>query len=132
MGTAQPAAPALRLEGVTLDCSDPRRLAEFYRQLLGSAETRKDSDHWVSIKEPNNQLSISFQKADHYRPPVWPSEPDQPQMMLHLEIRVSDLREACAKAERLGATQLEHQPQPHVRVYADPEGHPFCLFVEQT
>jgi catechol 2,3-dioxygenase-like lactoylglutathione lyase family enzyme len=129
MGSAQPATPSLVLEGVTLDCSDPRRLAQFYRQLLGSTETREDSDSWVTITEPTNQLSISFQKANHYRPPVWPPEPDRPQMMLHLEIRVSDLPEACAKAESLGATQLAHQPQPNVRVYADPAGHPFCLFV---
>jgi hypothetical protein len=28
-----------------------------------------------------------------------------------------------------GATLAEFQPQAHVRVYLDPEGHPFCLWV---
>jgi extradiol dioxygenase family protein len=99
---------------------------------MGSTETGEDNDGWVSIKDPTSQIWISFQKAGHYRPPVWPPEPDQVQMMVHLEIRVDDLDAACALAERLGATQMTYQPQPHVRVYADPDGHPFCLFVPES
>jgi len=49
--------------------------------------------------------------------------------MLHLEIKVDDLAAAAARAESLGATRMEFQPQDHVRVYADPAGHPFCLFI---
>jgi hypothetical protein len=30
----------------------------------------------------------------------------------------------------LGATVAEFQPQGHVRVCLDPDGHPFCLYVE--
>ena len=30
----------------------------------------------------------------------------------------------------LGATLAEFQPQDDVRVYLDPAGHPFCLWVE--
>ena len=52
--------------------------------------------------------------------------------MAHLEIRVADLDGACALAERLGATAMEFQPQPNVRVYADADGHPFCLFIPQA
>lgn len=118
------------LAGVTFDCTDTRRLADFYRQLLGSTETSEDNEGWVSIKDPTSQIWISFQSASHYRRPVWPPEPDRPLMMAHLEIRVSDLEAACALAESLGATQLAYQPQEHVRVYADPDGHPFCLFAE--
>lgn len=124
-------AAATSLVGVTFDCSDTRRLADFYRNLLGSTETGEDNDGWVSIKDPTSQIWISFQKAAHYRPPVWPPEADKAQMMAHLEIRVDDLAEASARAEALGATQMSVQPQSHVRVYADPDGHPFCLFVPE-
>lgn len=121
--------PLVRLEGVTLDCVDPRALAQFYRQLLGATETREESDPWVTIAEPVNGISISFQRSDHYRPPVWPPEADEPLPMAHLELAVRDLDQACAHAESLGARPMSFQPQENVRVYADPEGHPFCLFV---
>ncbi|WP_406396104.1 VOC family protein [Streptomyces sp. NBC_00887] len=29
----------------------------------------------------------------------------------------------------MGATLEEHQPQEGVRVFRDPHGHPFCLFL---
>jgi hypothetical protein len=50
-------------------------------------------------------------------------------MSVHLDIRVEDLEEACAHAEKAGATMAEFQPQDHVRVFLDPVGHPFCLYL---
>jgi len=35
-------------------------------------------------------------------------------------------------AQAQGARLAEHQPQEHVRVMLDPEGHPFCLFPDDT
>lgn len=130
--TAGHATTGTALVGVTFDCSDTRRLAGFYRELIGSTETGEDDEGWVSIKDPTSQIWISFQKASYYRPPVWPPEPEKVQMMAHLEIRVDDLDAACALAESLGATQMSYQPQSHVKVYADPDGHPFCLFVPES
>lgn len=49
-------------------------------------------------------------------------------MMMHLDIAVEDLEKGVAWALELGATLAEHQPQPHVRVMLDPDGHLFCLF----
>ena len=49
--------------------------------------------------------------------------------MLHLDIRVDDLDAAGALAVAAGAVLAEHQPQDDVRVYLDPAGHPFCLFL---
>ena len=57
-------------------------------------------------------------------------------MMMHLDIRVEDLQEAGAHARAsgaharaCGARLAEAQPQPDVRVYLDPAGHLFCLWV---
>jgi hypothetical protein len=50
-------------------------------------------------------------------------------MMIHLDIEVRDLDAAGAHAQRLGATLAEFQPQKDVRVWLDPVGHPFCLWV---
>jgi glyoxalase superfamily protein len=51
-------------------------------------------------------------------------------MMMHLEIRVDDLRAAADQAVALGATLAVFQPQEDVRVCLDPAGHPFCLYIE--
>jgi len=129
MTTAAQAGTSFTLRGVTLDCEDPRQLAAFYRELLGLSETREGGTDWVTIGDPTGGILISFQRALHYRPPVWPPEVEGQQMMLHLDIQVDDLTAAAARAESLGATRMEFQPQDDVRVYADPAGHPFCLFV---
>ena len=58
-----------------------------------------------------------------------PSTTGNQQMMMHLDIEVDDLDAAGAEAIEAGATLAEFQPQQHVRVYLDPAGHPFCLWV---
>jgi hypothetical protein len=50
-------------------------------------------------------------------------------MQMHLDIEVADLAAACARVEEAGATAALYQPQPDVRVYLDPAGHPFCLWI---
>ena len=74
---------------------------------------------------------LSFHIEDIYVPPVWPAKPGEQQMMLHLEIRVEDLEAACAHARDCGATLADYQPQDDVRVHLDPDGHPFCLYLEK-
>ena len=60
------------------------------------------------------------------QPPTWP-DGDRPKQM-HLDVTVSDLDEAEARAVGLGATTPTKQPQPdRWRVLLDPAGHPFCL-----
>ena len=49
---------------------------------------------------------------------------------MHLDIEVDDLEAAGAQAVAAGAFLAEHQPQEDVRVYLDPAGHPFCLWVD--
>jgi hypothetical protein len=50
-------------------------------------------------------------------------------MMMHLEIQVDDLETAGEHARECGAILADFQPQEDVRVYLDPAGHPFCLWV---
>ncbi len=39
---------------------------------------------------------------------------------------------AVADAAGLGATLADFQPQDDVRVMLDPEGHPFCLYLDEA
>lgn len=121
--------PYLRLSATVLDAPDPRQLAAFYRDLLGW-EIKVDEPTWVMLANPRGGPGLSFQLEPNYVPPKWPSTKDDQQMMLHLDIGVQDLSTAGAHAESLGALLADFQPQEHVRVYLDPVGHPFCLFLE--
>lgn len=114
------------LSGVVLDSPDPRALADFYCRLLGW-KIGSDEDGWVTVVGPNGGTQLSFQGEGSYRRPTWPTEPDRQQMMLHLDFDVDDLEAADAHAVAVGATPTSWQPQPHVRVYTDPDGHVFCF-----
>ena len=119
----------MRLSGVVLDAPDARELAGFYRRLLGW-DVGQDEPEWVTLVSPDGGAGLSFQSDSEYVPPVWPAEAGAQQMMMHLDVAVSDLAEASAHAQRAGATLAEFQPQEDVRVHLDPAGHPFCLFLD--
>ena len=120
--------PSLRLSGIVLDSPDARQLADFYHRLLGWPVSKSDPN-WVMLSPPGDGPGLSFQTEPAYVRPVWPSSLDHQQMMLHLDIEVEDLAAAGARAERVGAVLAEFQPQTDVRVYLDPAGHPFCLWM---
>jgi hypothetical protein len=83
------------------------------------------------LRPPNGGVGIAFQTETDYTRPVWPAEPDDQQMMMHLEIGVDNLESATALATTAGATVADYQPQDDVRVCLDPAGHPFCLWLDQ-
>jgi catechol 2,3-dioxygenase-like lactoylglutathione lyase family enzyme len=123
-----PQSPRFSLATVVLDCPDAHELADFYGKLLGWPVTLSEPD-WVLLRAPDGGTGLSFQSEVDYRPPVWPEGPGEQQKMLHLDIRVDDLDEAGTHALDVGARLAEYQPQDDVRVYFDPAGHPFCLFI---
>ena len=111
-----------------LDAPDARALADFYRRLLGWTVERAEAD-WVLLSAPDGGPTLSFQTEAAYVRPTWPAGPGDQQMMMHLDIKVDDLDAAGAHAVAAGAVLAEYQPQEKVRVYLDPAGHPFCLWV---
>jgi Glyoxalase-like domain len=72
----------------------------------------------------------------HLPEPTWPEGP-RPQM-LHLDTTVPTLSELYlqhTRALELGARLLldrSDDPDEPLFVYADPAGHPFCIFVAQN
>ena len=120
--------PRMTLSGIVLDAPDARDLAAFYQRLLGWIVVQDDPD-WVKLSPPGGGAGLSFQSERAFRRPVWPADPGDQQMMVHLDVEVDDLRAAGAHALAAGAVLAEYQPQDDVRVYLDPDGHPFCLFI---
>ena len=120
--------PPMTLTAAVLGAPDAGVLAAFYRELLGWG-TRADEPGWVALAAPGAGAGLSFQTEEGHVPPVWPAGPGDQQMMMHLDIEVDDLEAAGAHAVRCGATLAEYQPQDDVRVYLDPAGHPFCLWI---
>jgi len=138
-------APFPRWRQVVLDTTDARGLAEFYRQLLGfgyrlgdeppgpGADDERGRD-WLVIRDPAGSLpGIAFQQTAGIRETTWPD--DQVPQQAHLDLAVpskAELDVQHARAMSLGArlrldrSDDEHEP---LRVYADPSGHLFCLFV---
>jgi catechol 2,3-dioxygenase-like lactoylglutathione lyase family enzyme len=114
---------------VTLSSPDPPVLARFYACLLGW-EIETEDPGWVTLRNLHGGIGLAFHIEDEYAPPVWPSEPGKQIMMAHLEIRVADLEAGCAHARTCGATLAAYQPQETVRVHLDPDGHPFCLYLD--
>ena len=122
----------IRLAAAVLGTPDPPGLARFYQRLLGWP-LRDDGAEWATLRPADGSTGLSFQREDEHVAPVWPPEPGAPQMQQHLDLEVDDLAAACALAEEAGARPLGGYDDPDevVRVYADPAGHPFCLFVRR-
>jgi hypothetical protein len=124
-----------------LDCTDARELAEFYRQLLGleyrpghePTGTAADAADWLVLRDADGTNRLAFQQVAKLPKATWPEGPIPQQ--LHLDLSVRTKQELDAQHERaisLGAKLLQDRsddPQEPIRIYADPAGHPFCIFV---
>lgn len=128
------ATPSITWTTITIDCSDAEALGAFYSQLLGWEITARDGAGWLQIRNPHGGISLNIQAEDAYEPPVWPEQPGRQAKMMHFEVLVDDLEAAARFVLATGGTETPHQPpdrdQNHIRVMADPAGHPFCLFVD--
>ena len=123
---------------------DARALAEFYRRLLGfeyrpgdepppAGQPDPRGQDWLVLRDPAGVTQLAFQQVARLPPATWPEGPIPQQ--LHLDLTVPDnaeLDEQHHRALGLGARLLRDRsddPEEPLRVYADPSGHTFCIFV---
>lgn len=131
-----------RIAQVVLDTTDARALAEFYRGLFGleyragdepPAACEPDGADWLVLRAAPGGVQLAFQQVGALPPSTWPD--DGVPQQLHLDCTVPDVAELDRQHDRalaLGARLLldrSDDPDEPLRVYADPSGHPFCLFV---
>jgi hypothetical protein len=132
------------LRQVVLDTTDARALAEFYRELLGLVyrpgdelppDGRDDERgrEWLVLGTPDGVPRLAFQQVAELPAATWPDTAIPQQ--LHLDLTVAsaeELRTQHGRVLDLGGRMLHDRiddPEEPLRVYADPSGHPFCIFV---
>jgi predicted enzyme related to lactoylglutathione lyase len=126
----KPNLRSIQLRSIVFDCPDPSRLAVFYGNLLGGDVDSTDPS-WCEVHFAELPLKLAFQRVVAFVPPQWPN--GQPQQV-HLDITVTDLESASARAIELGARVLAEPVEEEnsmFQVHADPAGHPFCFCQEQ-
>lgn len=129
-----------RFRQVVLDCADARRSAEFYRRLLGLVYIDGDEPQdgvpdpsFIVLLGPDGRRLLGFQTVPAFARSTWPSM-DVPQQ-LHLDFAARDPAEMAvhhATVLELGGSLVQDRmddPDDPLRVYADLDGHPFCIFV---
>lgn len=134
----------IRLTATVIDTAEARRAAEFYRALLGW--TYRDGDQppprgaddpngtdWLVLVDLDSGARLSFQQVAELAPSTWPTTAVPQQ--LHLDFTVTDtdaLERAKAQVLELGGRELldrsDDEDEP-LYVFADLDGHPFCIFV---
>ncbi|KAA9153164.1 VOC family protein [Amycolatopsis acidicola] len=131
------------LRNTVLDCTDARALAEFYRRLLGfryrpgdeppaEGEPDPQAKQWLVLRNPAGGPGLAFQPVARLPEVTWPEGPVPQQ--LHLDLTVETVAELDQQHEHvlaLGARLLldrSDDPEEPLRAYADPAGHPFCIF----
>jgi catechol 2,3-dioxygenase-like lactoylglutathione lyase family enzyme len=133
-----------QLRSVVLDTTDARRLAEFYRELLGwryregdeppePGQPDPEGGDWLVLRDPAGGGRVAFQQVPELAEATWPEGPVPQQLHLDLSVPTAeDLDLQHQRALALGARLLldrSDDPEEPLRVYADPSGHPFCIFV---
>lgn len=128
---------------MVLDSTDARASAEFYRALFDlhyrpgdepPAEGTQDvrGRDWLVLRDSVG-VGLAFQQVEVLHRSTWPD--DAVPQQLHLDTTVSDRAELDAVHDRalaLGAQlrlDRSDDDQEPLRVYADPDGHTFCVFV---
>jgi predicted enzyme related to lactoylglutathione lyase len=109
---------------VTIDCIDPRRLAEFWSALLECPllEAGPDRPGWLRLQPlGSNGPFVNFQPVE---------EPKAAKARLHLDVLVADIEPGVARVVALGGADTgarEALPRGRIAIMRDPEGNEFCL-----
>lgn len=119
-----------KLLAFTIDCAEPRKLAEFYHQVTGF-DIQYSEDEYAAVSD--GTTSIYFGRVAERKPVVWPS----PDKQFHFDFRVPDVARAVEEYLAIGATKPEFQPGVTEEgvgwiVLQDPEGHLLCVCPEAS
>ena len=107
---------------VTVDAANPRRLADFWSEMLGY-KVVYDSAEEVAIEKPDESgTAVLFGKSQDAK---------AGKNRMHFDLNPDDQAAEVERALSLGATHAEigqeRDPDVTWKVMADPEGNEFCI-----
>lgn len=113
----------LRIDSLSIDCSDARRMADFWSAAIGwqVTDVSEDGSDAELVEPTNPRRRILFLKVPEGKPG---------KNRLHLDLRPSGTRdEEVERLKSLGATVLEGfgGPEATWTVMQDPEGNELCV-----
>ena len=106
---------------ITIDCADPRGLAEFWSKVLNyEIAYDEDDDEEVAVEPPGgNCPALLFIRVP---------EPKSGKNRIHLDLNPDDRDAEVRRLEGLGARTIDiGQGDVTWVVMADPEGNEFCV-----
>jgi len=105
-----------------LDCAEPARLAEFWREALGYRDLYLDANLAVLVPKEGIASPLLLQKVP---------EPKAGKNRMHLDIVVDDVESEVDRLQALGASRIDEGVQTFGRVrwvrMSDPERNEFCV-----
>ena len=115
--------PVGSVNGLVIDCADPRLLAGFWSAFFATDVDSVDDDppRYVDLQARSGVPVLRFQRAP---------EGKTGKNRLHLDVEVPSLDDAVDRVQALGGRPLQKRDTDHgwhFRVMADPEGNEFCL-----
>jgi predicted enzyme related to lactoylglutathione lyase len=114
-----------RFNEIVVDCTDPRRLAEFWQALVGgNIDQRTATNNWCMLVDCVGLRQLGFQRVP---------EPKSTKNRVHLDVDVDDLVVSTERAVALGAVKvggIVSEPPGGFQVMLDLEGNEFCLVTD--
>lgn len=119
---------ALSMQCLTVDSHNPKKLAEFWAEVLGWSlgEDCNENEWWI-------ERELGDPKKTGFPDILFLKVPDDKVVKnrLHLDLRPDDQDAEVARLEKLGARRIEIGQSNYEKttwvVMADPEGNEFCV-----
>ena len=114
---------------IVLNSPQPGSLAAFWARLVGGTPVEW-YDGWITLEPAPHGQRLSFQRSD--------TQTGYGVNDVHFDVLVEDLESAHRRVLSAGGAYIEERWSPRPgpgeepipwRVYADPDGHRFCLVV---
>ena len=107
---------------LVLDCADPKKLAEFWREALDYRDYYADTKFAVLVPKEGIASPLVLQGVP---------EPKAGKNRMHLDIVVDDIEPEIERLQRIGAQRLDEGVQSAGEVrwvrMSDPENNEFCV-----
>jgi len=120
--------PQLRAVGVTIDCSDPERIADFWQAAIGFNTRVGNGRPYITLSEAGGGRMLNHLTIQRV------PEAKTTKLRAHLDLFTRDMDTEVARLVTLGASVLVPAAEEvaghlgfRATVMADPEGSEFCV-----